>query len=123
MGKDVNKIIHKERGSRLRAVRMLQGLTQDNMACKMDINTTSHYQNLEYGNNPIQISHLEKLREEFGISSHYILFGDIKNEKDWMCDFYSLPPDQKMTIFIEICKHVVCEPQCDFEVYIKKNDD
>lgn len=123
MDKDAIKHNNKEIGRRIRGVRKKHDLTQEDMADKLGIKSTPHYQNIEYGKSRVTIPQLQILYEEFGASPNYILLGKAESEQEWMYDYLSLPDEEKFTMFIEIVRQALCGPQCDFEVFIKKKDD
>ena len=72
----------RQKAKRLKSVRDRQHLTQEKMAERLDI-SYSTYQRMESGRNNITIEHLEKLHKEFGVSSDYILFGTVNDEKHY----------------------------------------
>ena len=128
---DKKKITREERqiGARIRAVRKANNLTQEQMAEKMGISSTPHYQNIESGRNNVGFKHLKCLKTEFGVSSDFILFGEVKDDNEFVFDVESLPPEQQIDILMRIIAYM-CEK--DGKLYgekihdklvLKKNED
>lgn len=94
-----------ERAQRLRNVRTGSLLTQEKMAERLDIGY-SVYQRLETGRNNITFSHLAKLREEFGVSADYILFGEINDENHFEIDYEGMSEKDKFSILVRLMAHL-----------------
>lgn len=107
---DKSKVLNEERqiGKRVRAVRKINNLTQEQMAEKMGMNSTTHYQNIENGRNNIGYKHLKCLKQEFGVSSDFILFGEVKNEREYIFNFESLSAHGKVNVIMRIIANL-CE--------------
>lgn len=58
--------------SRLKELRIKQGIKQDDMAKLLDV-TTNHYQKIEYGKVNIGMSTLDFLADYFHVTTDYLL--------------------------------------------------
>ena len=65
-----------EMGKRLREVRQVRKLTQEEAAERCDI-TSSYYGNIERGNKKMSIETLGKISKGLGMSTDWLLFGEI----------------------------------------------
>lgn len=103
-----------EKAKRLRNVRISNHLTQERMAEKLDI-AYSVYQRIESGRNNITISHLTKIRKEFGVSADYILFGDVNDEKHFEYEFEGMSENTQFMMLMRLIAHVskLNKEQCD----------
>ena len=95
-------------GARVRAVREMNHLTQEQMAEKMGMNSTPHYQNIENGRNSVGYKHLKCLKTEFGVSSDFILFGETQDAEEFAFEFESLPAEEKVDTLMKILSYL-CE--------------
>ena len=111
---------YKEIGQRIRAIRIKNKLSQEEMAEILGIHSTPHYQNIEYGKSRVTISHLQIIYERFGASPNYILLGEVSNAKEYVYDFFSRPGDEKIKMFVEIAKQAFGDTKYDFDIFIKK---
>ena len=89
------------RGNRIKAVRKKNRLTQENLAEILNV-SVSTVKKLESGENNITIHELKCLRDEFGISSDFILFGDVQDNKHYEYFFESVSGDQKLNMLLKI---------------------
>lgn len=94
-----------KRGQRIKAVRKNNKLTQEGLAELFNI-SVSMVKKLESGENNITISELKCLKNEFDVSSDYILFGEVINGKHFEYHFESAPVEEKMQIFLSILFHL-----------------
>lgn len=107
---DKNKVSREERqiGARIKSVRKINNLTQEQMAERMGISSTTHYQNIENGRNNVGYKHLKCLKKEFGVSSDFILFGEVGDKKEFVFDFESLLAEEQVELLMKIIEHM-CE--------------
>lgn len=102
---DLNEI-KKEIGCRIRAIREANKLTQEKMADVLDIGSTSHYQNIENGRFFPSYKYYERLKEKFNVSADYILFGEVRNEDDFIFKFELLSPENKQKCFNKLVSYM-----------------
>ena len=114
-----DEMLNKEIGQRIRAVRKMNKISQENKAFILGIRSTTQYQNIEYGKTKVTFSQLQILNEKFGASPNYILLGVVESEKEYIYDFLSRPAEEKIKIFIEIARHTFGGQHCDFEIQFK----
>lgn len=77
----MRKIDYVEMGNRLREVRQVRKLTQEEAAEKCDI-TSSYYGNIERGNKKMSIETLGKISKGLGVPTDWLLFGDITESQE-----------------------------------------
>ena len=94
----------RQKAKRLKSVRDRQHLTQEKIAERLDI-SYSTYQRMESGRNNITIEHLEKLHKEFGVSSDYILFGTVNDEKHYELELEYMNDETK---FLMVTRLIAC---------------
>ena len=116
MKKKYSSQFDKDIGKRVKSLRLLNKLTQEEMAYKLNIDSTSLYQNIEKGENNLSNNHLRKIKEEFGVSADFIIFGDVSSKYEYELFFESLSPDDKMQIFVNILAQLCGD---DKEGYIR----
>lgn len=103
----------RQKAKRLKSVRDRQHLTQEKMAERLDI-SYSTYQRMESGRNNITIEHLEKLHKEFGVSSDYILFGTVNDEKHYELELEYMNDETK---FLMVTRLIACLCRLDENKY------
>lgn len=80
--KNTNEV-KKERGQRVKEIRLMTGLTQKEFARELRMSREG-YQKLECGYNNVSLDVLEGLKRVYGVSSDYLLYGELqKEEKIW----------------------------------------
>lgn len=116
----------KERTERIKAVRMLLGLTQKQFAEALGMSREG-YQKLERGENNISTDVLEKLNDVYGISADYLLYGEFQNEEKVWNMIRNCSETAKMDIMIRLIAYFTASrkiiyPNFDFslEDFIKK---
>lgn len=109
----------KKRGQRIRAVRKNNNLTQEGLAEVFNI-SVSMVKKLESGENNITLSELSCLKNEFDVSSDYILFGEINNGKHFEYQFESAPVEEKMQIFLNILFQLCGADNQKFVAFLEK---
>ncbi|MEY8356771.1 helix-turn-helix transcriptional regulator [Lachnospiraceae bacterium 54-53] len=77
----MNKINYEEIGNRIRTVREIQGLTQEEASERCDI-TTPFYGNIERGDRKMSIETLVKISKGLGVSADELLFGNIPQKSE-----------------------------------------
>lgn len=104
---DKKKITNKdlEKAKRLRNVRNSNHLTQEKMAERLDI-AYSVYQRMENGRNNITLTHLNKLKQEFSVSSDYILYGEVKDEKHFEFEFEGMDKNEQFSMLMRLLVHL-----------------
>lgn len=101
----------KKRGARLKAMRQKYNYTQESMAEILNV-SVSMIKKLESGENNISLSILKRLKNEFNVSSDFILFGEVKNDKYLEYEFESVSGEEKMKIFMRILI-ILCREEGD----------
>ncbi len=91
----------RERTERIKAVRMLLGLTQKQFAETLGMSREG-YQKLERGENNISTDVLEKLNHIYGISADYLLYGDFQDEEKVWNMVRNCSETAKMDIMIRL---------------------
>ena len=109
----------KKRGQRIRAVRKNNNLTQEGLAEVFNI-SVAMVKKLESGENNITLSELSCLKNEFDVSSDYILFGEINNGKHFEYQFESAPVEEKMQIFLNILFQLCGADNQKFVAFLEK---
>lgn len=77
--KNTNEV-KKERAERVKEVRLLTGLTQREFAEGLQMSREG-YQKLECGYNNVSLDVLEGLKKQYGVSSDYLLYGEVQEEE------------------------------------------
>lgn len=93
-----------ERGRRLKAVREMNNLTQEDLAGVLNV-SVSMVKKLESGENNITLTGLKKLKDKLGVSSDFILFGDPNDNKHEAYSIKSASKEDKVKILIYILSH------------------
>lgn len=116
----------KERTERIKAVRLLLGLTQKQFAEALGMSREG-YQKLERGENNISTDVLEKLNDIYGISADYLLYGEFQNEEKVWNMIRNCSETAKMDIMIRLIAYFtvsrkIIYPDSDFslEDFIQK---
>lgn len=116
----------RKRTERIKAVRMLLGLTQKQFAEALGMSREG-YQKLERGENNISTDVLEKLNHVYGISADYLLYGEFQNEEKVWNMVRNCSETAKMDIMIRLIAYFttsrkVMYPDSDFslEDFLKK---
>lgn len=94
-----------QRGRRLKAVREMNHLTQEELAELLNI-SVSMVKKLESGENNLTIEELRRLWEELGVSSDFILFGEVSDNLHLEYSFGSASSEEKMKILLKILSHL-----------------
>lgn len=87
--------------SRVREVRKNTGLTQEEFAELIDI-SLSAYKKVETGENNISIDFLRKIKQQFSVSSDYILFGEHENFDEVWKLILNTSEQNKMLLFMRL---------------------
>lgn len=77
----MGEIDYIEMGKRLREIRKMRKLTQEEAAEKCDI-TCSYYGNIERGNKKMSIETLGNISKGLGVSTDWLLFGEIQQSQE-----------------------------------------
>ena len=94
---------NKEIGKRIRSVRMMNNLTQDNLGDMLGI-TGQAIQKMEAGENMITVNSLMILCEN--VTPDYILFDKPKTERDVELSFETLEGNQKLQLLFRLLLYV-----------------
>lgn len=96
---------NKEIGKRIRSVRMMNNLTQDNLGDMLGI-TGQAIQKMEAGENMITVNSLMILCEKLDVTPDYILFDKPKTERDVELSFEILEGNQKLQLLFRLLLYV-----------------
>ncbi|MCI9566271.1 MAG: helix-turn-helix transcriptional regulator [Eubacterium sp.] len=96
---------NKEIGKRIRSVRMMNNLTQDNLGDMLGI-TGQAIQKMEAGENMITVNSLMILCEKLDVTPDYILFDKPKTERDVELSFETLEGNQKLQLLFRLLLYV-----------------
>lgn len=96
---------NKEIGKRIRSVRMMNNLTQDNLGDMLGI-TGQAIQKMEAGENMITVNLLMILCEKLDVTPDYILFDKPKTERDVELSFETLEGNQKLQLLFRLLLYV-----------------
>ena len=96
---------NKEIGKRIRSVRMMNNLTQDNLGDMLGI-TGQAIQKMEAGENMITVNSLMILCEKLDVTPDYILFDKTKTERDVELSFETLEGNQKLQLLFRLLLYV-----------------
>ena len=96
---------NKEIGKRIRSVRMMNNLTQDNLGDMLGI-TGQAIQKMEAGENMITVNSLMILCEKLDVTPDYILFDKPKSERDVELSFETLEGNQKLQLLFRLLLYV-----------------
>ena len=103
---------YKIMGERLKNARLAKGMTQDQLAEKINV-SVAFLSRIESGKTRINLVRLNEICDITGVSEAYILGGTSKNSSNYLTDeFNSLlkncPPEKRKQIY-EIAKIIVNE--------------
>lgn len=107
-----------EKAKRLRNVRASHHLTQEKMAERLDVAYTV-YQRMESGRNNITLTHLNKLKQEFHVSSDYILFGEVNDAKHFEYEFEGMAKNEKFSFMMHLIAHLCRVNDSEYNNIIK----
>lgn len=107
-----------EKAKRLRNVRASHHLTQEKMAERLDVAYTV-YQRMESGRNNITLTHLNKLKQEFHVSSDYILFGEVNDEIHFEYEFEGMTKNEKFGFMVRLLAHLCRVNDSEYNNIIK----
>lgn len=107
-----------EKAKRLRNVRASHHLTQEKMAERLDVAYTV-YQRMESGRNNITLTHLNKLKQEFHVSSDYILFGEVNDESHFEYEFEGMAKNEKFSFMMHLIAHLCRVNDSEYNNIIK----
>ncbi|MCI8956631.1 MAG: helix-turn-helix transcriptional regulator [Eubacterium sp.] len=96
---------NKEIGKRVRSVRMMNNLTQDNLGDMLGI-TGQAIQKIEAGENMITVNSLIILCEKLNVTPDYILFDKPNTERDVELSFETLEGNQKLQLLFRLMLYV-----------------
>ena len=94
-----------KRGQRIKSIRMLENWTQENLAEIFDI-STSALKKIESGENNITIREMEILHNKPGVSADFLLFGEVKENKDLELSFETLTGEEKYRLLMRLLLYV-----------------
>lgn len=86
---------------RIRQIRRMQGYSQEYMASIFDI-SLSAYKKIENGENNISLKGLKILKDTFGVSADYILYGEERDSEDVWKVFNNCSELEKVKLFLKI---------------------
>lgn len=84
-----------EIGQRVKALRREHNLSQEKMASILGIESVPFYQNIEKGENDLQIDRCIKLSKYFDVSTDYILKGEIATVGSFNCILKALVAERR----------------------------
>lgn len=108
-----------QRGKRLKSVREMNDLTQENLAELFDV-SLSMVKKLERGENNITIQELKCLHDEYHVSSDFLLFGEVRDESHFEYQFESFSAEEKTLVLLKMLFHLCGDDRKIFESYIEK---
>lgn len=104
--KECSQIDKKAPASRIKKIREDANMTQEQMCALLD-KALRTYQKIENGDNNVSISVLQGLKENLGVSSDYILYGDKPDYATVWSSVQSCSEEDKMLIFIQLVRHFI----------------
>ena len=105
-----------EIGNRIREIRNCLDYTQANMADEMEI-SLSAYKKIESGTMMVTIPMLKFFKENYGISSDYILFGKINNIHNIDQMIEDMTDEEREEIYNELLDYFVNQKK---KTYVRK---
>lgn len=105
-----------EIGNRIREIRNCMDYTQTNMADEMGI-SLSAYKKIESGTMMVTIQLLKFYKENYGISSDFILFGKLKNMRNIDRIIENMAEEEREQIYVELLDYFVNQKK---KAYIRK---
>lgn len=94
-------IYNKAIGKRVRSVRMMNNLTQENLGDMLGV-TSQAIQKIEAGENMITVKSLITLCEKLDVTSDYILFDKVNTERDFELSFENMEGNQKLHLLFRL---------------------
>ena len=94
-------VYSKSIGKRIRSIRMMNNLTQDNLGDVLGISAQAVYK-IESGENMITVTSLIILCEELNVTPDYILFGKKTSERDLELSFETMEGDEKLHLLFRL---------------------
>ena len=98
-------VYNKEIGRRVRSVRMMNNLTQDNLGDMLGI-TGQAIQKIEAGENMITVNSLIIMCEKLDVTPDYILFNRANTERDVELSFETMEGNQKLQLLFRLLLYV-----------------
>lgn len=96
--------IKKERAERLKEIRLLAGMTQKQFAVKLGMSREG-YQKLECGYNNLSLDVLESMKRVYGISSDYLLYGELQGEDKIWDMLGNCSKTTKLTVMLRLLEY------------------
>lgn len=94
-------VYSKSIGKRIRSIRMMNNLTQDNLGDILGISAQTVYK-IESGENMITVTSLIILCEELDVTPDYILFGIKKSERELELSFETMEGNEKLHLLFRL---------------------
>ena len=94
-------VYSKSIGKRIRSIRMMNNLTQDNLGDILGISAQAVYK-IESGENMITVTSLIILCEELAVTPDYILFGIKKSERELELSFETMEGNEKLHLLFRL---------------------
>ena len=92
-------------GKRVRSVRMMNNLTQENLGDLLGI-TAQAVQKIEAGENMLTVSSLIILCEKLKVTPDYILFDRANTERDMELSFETMEGNQKLHLLLRLLMYM-----------------
>ncbi len=92
-------------GKRVRSVRMMNNLTQENLGDLLGI-TAQAVQKIEAGENMLTVSSLIILCEKLNVTPDYILFDRANTERDMELSFETMEGNQKLHLLLRLLMYM-----------------
>ena len=92
---------NKSIGKRIRSIRMMNNLTQDNLGDMLGISAQAVYK-MEAGENMITVTSLIILCEKLNVTPDYILFGKKRTERDVELSFETMEGNEKLHLLFRL---------------------
>ena len=104
---------------RLREIRLNMGVSQEKFAEYLDI-SLSAYKKIESAENGISVRILRTLKQQFNISSDYLLYGDYKNFDSAMELIENCTEEDKMKLYLRLTQYFVNDKK---KIFVEKKKD
>lgn len=98
-------VCNKEIGRRVRSIRMMNNLTQDNLGDMLGI-TGQAIQKIESGENMLTVNSLIIMCKKLDVTPDYILFNRPKTERDIELSFETLEGNEKLQLLFRLLLYV-----------------
>lgn len=98
-------VYNKEIGRRVRSIRMMNNLTQDNLGDMLGI-TGQAIQKIEAGENMLTVNSLIIMCKKLDVTPDYILFNRPKTERDIELSFETLEGNEKLQLLFRLLLYV-----------------